>query len=131
MNKEIILDEIILGYRNLIKERYQYSILKENYDFPKTITEENVIDIKNYFLTYIYPDLNQRAILNDAFKTLDDFIKYPQKLLNLVVDSFQLIFTHGKHLPKIFNAGLKAIKSFRGATKFENAIVKKGLEKGI
>ncbi len=131
MSKEIILNEIITGYRNLIKERYQYQILKDDYDFPETINEAVVNSIKNYFLTYVYPDVEKRATLNEAFGTLDDFIKHPEKLLNLVLDSFQLIFTHGRHLPKIFNAGLKAMKSFRGATKFENALVIKAYNKKI
>lgn len=131
MDKKIVLNEIILGYRNVIEERYQYNILKTQYDFPKTINEEIVNDIKAYFLTYVYPDVAQRAELNEAFKTLDNFIKHPEKLLNLVLDSFKLIFTHGRHLPKIFNAGLKAMKSFRGATKFENALVIKAQNKII
>ena len=128
MSEQILLNEIIIGYRNLIEERYQYKILKEKYDFPETINEEVVEDIKTYFLTYVYPDVEKRAELNEAFSTLDDFIKHPEKLLNLVLPSLKLIFTHGKHLPKIFNAGLKAMKSFRGATKFENAIVEKAIE---
>ncbi|UAM99568.1 hypothetical protein K8354_07120 [Polaribacter litorisediminis] len=123
MSKELLLNDIILGYRNLIAERYEYKDLKEKYDFPKTINEKVVNDIKTYFLTYIYPNLEKRAELDEAFSTLDDFIKNPQKLLNLVLESLKLLFTHGRHLPKIFNAGLKAMKSFRGATKFENAIV--------
>lgn len=131
MPKETILNEIILGYRILIKDRYQYHLLKDSYNFPETINEEIVNDIKTYFLTYVYPDLEKRATLNEAFSTLDDFIKHPEKLLNLVLDSFQLIFTHGKHLPKIFNAGLKAMKSFRGATKFESALVTKAIHKKI
>ena len=129
MSKEILLNEIIIGYRNLIEERYQYNLLKEKYDLPESINEEVVQDIKNYFLTYVYPDLEKRTELNEAFSTLDNFIKHPEKLLNLVLPSLKLIFTHGKHLPKIFNAGLKAMKSFRGATKFENAIVQKAIAK--
>lgn len=128
MAKEILLNEIILGYRNLIEDRYKYKDLKEKYDLPKTINEEVVNDIKTYFLTYVYPNLEKRAELNEAFSTLDDFIKHPEKLLNLVVESLKLLFTHGRHLPKIFNAGLKAMKSFRGATKFENAIVQKAIQ---
>lgn len=131
MSKKKTLDKIILGYRNVIENRYQYHLLKDSYNFPETINEEIVNDIKTYFLTYVYPDLEQRKELNEAFKTLDNFIKYPEKLLNLVLDSFQLIFTHGRHLPKIFNAGLKAMKSFRGATKFENALVLKAIHKKI
>jgi hypothetical protein len=113
MDKENVLDEIILGYRNVIEKRYQYKTLSKKYNLPDTINENIVDDLKIYFLTYVYPDINRRSILNEAFTTLDAFIKKPEKLLNLVLDSFQLIFSHGRHLPKIFNAGLKAMKSFR------------------
>ena len=127
MEKEEILQEIIKGYRNVIEERYQYHKLKQHYKLPKTINEEVINDIKNYFLTYVYPDIEQRKELNEAFSSLDDFIKHPEKLLNLVIDSMRLLFSHGRHLPKIFNAGLKAMKSFRGATKFENNLAKKAI----
>ena len=122
MQKKLVLNEIIIGYRKVIKERYLFDVLKTKYDLPKTVTKSMVDDIRNYFLTYVYPDVEQRKELNDAFTTLDDFTKHPEKLLNLLMDSFKLIFSHGRHLPKIFNAGLKAMKSFRGATKFENAL---------
>ena len=131
MSDKIVLNEIIIGYRIVIEERYHYKTLKNKYDFPKTINDEIVNDIKTYFLTYVYPDVAQRAALNEAFRTLDGFIKQPEKLLNLVLDSFKLIFTHGRHLPKIFNAGLKAMKSYRGATTFENALVEKAIHNKI
>lgn len=128
MDKEEILEQIIIGYRNVIEERYQYHKLKHHYNFPETINENVINNIKNYFLTYVYPDIEQRKELNEAFSSLDDFIKHPEKLLNLVIDSMKLIFSHGRHLPKIFNAGLKAMKSFRGATKFENNLAKKAIK---
>tara|TARA_B100000767_G_scaffold259713_1_gene269697 strand:- start:116 stop:850 length:735 start_codon:yes stop_codon:yes gene_type:complete len=128
LDKEEILEQIIIGYRNVIEERYQYHKLKHHYNFPETINENVINNIKNYFLTYVYPDIEQRKELNEAFSSLDDFIKHPEKLLNLVIDSMKLIFSHGRHLPKIFNAGLKAMKSFRGATKFENNLAKKAIK---
>ena len=131
MEDNLVLNEIIAGYRAVIYKRYKYKTLKANYALPETITKTNVDDLKAYFLTYVYPDIAQREELNEAFSTLDDFIKNPEKLLNIVVDSVQLLFTHGRHLPKIFNAGLKAMKSFRGATKFENALVKKAISKKL
>ena len=110
MHKESVLNEIIIGYRKVIEERYQFDVLKTQYRLPKTVTKSMVNDIRNYFLSYVYPDIEQRKELNDAFTTLDDFTKHPEKLLNLLMDSFKLIFSHGRHLPKIFNAGLKAMK---------------------
>ena len=131
MTRNKVLNEIILGYRNVIEERYQYNILIKKYKLPNAIDDKTINDIKIYFLNYVYPDLEQRAELDDAFSTLDGFVKQPEKLLNLVLKSFKLIFSHGKHLPKIFGAGLKAMKSFRGATKFEESLVDIALEKNI
>lgn len=129
MSEDLVLNEIIIGYRKVIDKRYEYEILKDNYNIPNTINKKTVNELKNYFLTYVYPDVAQRKELDDAFRTLDDFIKNPEKLMNIVLGSLKLIFTHGKHLPKIFNAGLKAMKSFRGATKFENDLVEKAIQK--
>ena len=131
MSKKIILNEIILAYRNVIEERYQYEVLKKKHDFPKTINEEIVGEIKDYFLIYVYPNLEKRKELNEAFGALDNFIKHPEKLLNLVLDSFQLVLRQGRYLPKVFNAGLKAMKSYRGATTFENALVVIAINKNI
>ncbi|NVJ88857.1 MAG: hypothetical protein HWD82_05400 [Flavobacteriaceae bacterium] len=128
MKENEVLKGVILGYRNLIDERYTYNNLQEKYTLPNSLNAKTINNIKNYFLTYVYPDLEQRKALDDAFNTLDNFIKNPEKLIRLVLDSFTLLFTHGKHLRKIFNAGIKAMKSFRGATKFENSLVKVALK---
>ena len=57
--------------------------------------------------------------MNEAFESLDSYIKRPEKLLRMLLDSIKLFFRHGRHLPKILNTGLKAIKSFRVANNFE------------
>ena len=131
MNSEKVSQEIIIGYRKLVEERYQFDKLIKKHDLPESVTEDDINNIRNYFLTYVYPDIAQRKELDEAFKTLDGYIKKPEKLLNILLDSFKLIFSHGKHLPKIFNAGLQAMKSFRGATKFEKSLTKIAIDKGV
>jgi len=123
MSKENILNEIITGYRNVIYQRYQYHDIKSKYGLPASIDEETVTSLREYFLNYIYPELAKRKELNDAFESLDSFIKHPEKLLRILVDSIKLIFQYGRHLPKILNAGLKAMKAFRAATKLEDKLV--------
>ena len=130
-NKEEILKEIIRGYRNSIRERYQYEKLKEHYQFPKSISKETVVGFRDFFLDYIYPDYEKRMELDQAFKSLDDYIKAPKKLVQIALDASKLLFMYGRNLPKIFNAGLKALKSFRAATKFESIFIKKAIENNI
>lgn len=131
MDKDIIFEEIVIGYRNLIDERYQYKKLSKHYDLPSSIDEQTIHDIKIYFLTYIYPNLERRKEMDNAFEALDKYTKRPRVLLNLLAESFKLIFTHGKYLPKILFSGLQALKSFKGTTKFENALVEKAIEQNV
>ena len=131
MTKENVLKEIIIGYRNTISQRYQYQFIKDTYGLPNSINEETVNQLRVYFLTYMYPTNEKRTELNEAFDSLDDFIKHPQKLLSLLLDAVKLIFKYGRHLPKILNAGLGAMKTYKAATNFENNLVTEAIKNGI
>jgi len=131
MVREKILEEIIEGYRNTIYQRYQYQNIKDTFGIPESINEEIVNQLRNYFLNYMYPEYNMRAELNEAFKSLDNYIKHPQKLLRILLDAAKLIFRYGRHLPKILNSGLKAMKTFRAATNFENNLVDEAIKNKI
>ena len=47
------------------------------------------------------------------------------------MDTSNLIFNYGIHLPKILNTGLKVMKSFRAATGFENMLVDEAIKNRI
>ena len=131
MEREEILKEIIEGYRNTISQRYQYKNINSKYEIPESITEETVNSIRDYFLNYIYPDFEKRAELNEAFQSLDNYTKHPEKLIRVLVDSVRLIFSHGRHLPKILKSGLKAMNTFKAATNFENNLVDEAIKNKI
>ena len=128
MTREKIAEDIIEGYRNTIYQRYQYQNIKHQYDIPESINEETVNLLRNYFLNYIYPEFNKRAELNESFKSLDSYIKHPKKLLSILLDTSNLIFKYGIHLPKILNTSLKVMKSYRAATGFENMLVDEAIK---
>jgi len=131
MAREKILEDIIEGYRNTIYQRYQYQNIKDKYGIPESINEETVNQLRNYFLNYMYPEYNTRTELNEAFKSLDDYIKHPQKLLRILLDAVKLIYSYGRHLPKILHTGLNAMKTFRAATNFENSLVDEAIKNKI
>ncbi len=122
-----ILAEVILGYRKVIKDRYQYDTLHQKYDLPPFFTAARISLFRDYFLDYIYPPPAKRAELDEAFQSLDGYIQQPKKLLRILLDSGRLIFKYGRHLPKILSAGLKALRSFRTATQFENKLVEQAI----
>lgn len=131
MNREKVLKAIIEGYRNSIHQRYQYQNIKDKYEIPESINEETVNILRNYWLTYIYPEFNKRRELNEAFQSLDNYIKHPKKLLRLLLNATKLIFNYGRHLPKILTTGLKAMKTFRAAERFENSFVDEAIKNKI
>lgn len=131
MTPNQVLEEIIQAYRITIYERYQFQDIKKHYDIPETINEETVNQLRDYFLNYIYPEASQRKELNEAFDSLDDYIKHPHKLIGILSDAIKLVFKYGIHLPKILSAGFDAMKTFQAATKFENNLVKEAINNKI
>ena len=125
--KSQILKEVIIGYRKVVQDRYLYKNLKDRKDFPDSFTEQRVDKFKSYFLNNLYPPPEKREVLNEVFDSLDNYIKHPEKLMRVLVDSTSLIFKYGRHLPKIVRAGLKALKSFRSASRFEENLVEKAI----
>ncbi len=131
MVREKVLEGIIEGYRNSIAQRYQYQNISSKYEIPKSIDEEIVNSIRNYFLDYVYPESKKRVELNEAFKSLDNYTRHPEKLLRILVDSARLLFSHGRHLPKILKSGLKAMNTFKAATNFETKLVDAAIQNNI
>lgn len=131
MKKSIVLDGIIEAYRALISERYQYDYLKQNYDLPASFDRERVDRFRHYFLENIYPEPKKRTKLNEAFSSLDEYIKHPEKMIRLLVESAKLMFKHGRHLPKILSAGLKAMRSYRAANNFEMQLVSQAVKTSL
>lgn len=123
-----ILNGIIEGHRRLLFERYDYDRIASQYELPPSFTIEKVGPLRTYFLEYIYPTIERRQELDDAFASLDSHIRQPEKLGRIVLDSASLLFKYGRHLPKIFRAGFKALQSFRSASKIEQMLAQKATE---
>jgi len=130
MDRAEILHEAIIGHRAVIEERYRYGRIIEEYDVPHTFTQERLDPISTFFLEYIYPDTDRRKEIDEAFASLDHHIDHPEHLGRIVMDSASLLFKFGRHLPKIFKAGLSALRSFRAAARIEGLIADKAIEVG-
>lgn len=117
-----MLISIIIAYRQVISERYDYDQIIERYDIPDTFTRDKFDALRSYFLNYIYPPPEERARLNAAFESLEQHIANPKFLLNVLMDSFGVLFKYGRHLPKILRTGLQAMQSFKKANHFEEQL---------
>ncbi len=130
-NERHIRNEVIIGFRAIIEARYQFDSLQANYDLPPSFDQKRVNQFRDYFLNYIYPPPEKRAKLDDAFESLEGYTKNPEKLLRLLLDSARLVFKYGRHLPKILQAGIKALRSFLSASAFENKLVRLAIASDI
>ena len=126
-----LLNEVIVAYRKMLEKRYQYDSICELFHVPESFTRERVDQFRNYFLDYVYPSPDVRAELEEAFKSLDNFVLQPGKVLQVLMDSTFVLLKHGRQIPRIMKTGLKAFQSFKSATTFENQLVKAAVEKGI
>lgn len=116
------LKAVIEGYRLVIHSRYDYDRLQKHLELPNTFGKEKLEALRNYFLQSIYPPVDQREHLNDAFQHLERHIANPKYLLNILKDSFGIVLRYGVHLPKMLKTGLKALRSFQTVSNFEKTL---------
>ncbi len=131
MNTDNVQEGIINGYRDFIYNRYQFEAIKGKYEIPNAINESVLIELRAYYLTHVYPEYSERKALNEAFNSLDKYIQQPQKLIAILFDASKLLFKYGRSLPKILGTGLKALKTFKSASNFENTLIKDAVKKKL
>ena len=129
-NDKEILKGVIIGFRKLIYDRYQYDDVVSKYEIPDSFDEERMGLYRNFFLGQIYPHPKNREPLEEAFRSLDNYLTHPDKLLRILFDSAAIVFRHGRSIPRLMGAGIKAFKSFRTATDFEVKLVRKAKSSG-
>lgn len=79
-------------------------------------------------MDYVYPPIEKRRLLDNAFDSLDNHIKNPKALLSILLSSGGLLLRYGRHLPKILRTAMLALQSFKTANQFEQKLVQKAEE---
>lgn len=125
-----ILNGVIIGFRKLIENRYQFENIQGNYEIPDSFDEERVARYREFFLEQVYPHPEKRELLDEAFRSLDNYLTHPDKLVRILFDSVSIVLRHGRSIPRLMNAGIKAFRSFRIATEFEAKLVRKARSSG-
>ncbi len=131
MEKNEVASAVIEAYRELIRQRYQHAYLSTHYDIPASFDNDRISLFRNFFLDFIYPPIEKRKQLDAAFESLDRHIKNPKHLLSILIDSSRILFKFGRHLPKILNAAIKALRSFRKANHFEDRLTSEAFHQGL
>ena len=115
MNKPTPLKEkefglLILAYRKSLQKSFQ--------EFT-SIDQATVDRLTSYFLELLYPELEERIKLDQAFEALASFVHSPDKMFGLLGSIGTIIFKFGKQFFSAAKAGVSALKSYVTAHKFE------------
>ncbi|MEZ4984674.1 MAG: hypothetical protein R2795_06515 [Saprospiraceae bacterium] len=131
MHEQAVREAFIYAYRSLVEARYDYDTLQAKHPLPPSFDRERLERFRTFFLTWFYPTPEKRAELDASFAHLQDYIRHPDKLLRIVIDSGKLMLQLGRHLPRVVQSGLHTFQSFLQATRFEEHIIQEAIRQQI
>ncbi|GIV33524.1 MAG: hypothetical protein KatS3mg031_1059 [Chitinophagales bacterium] len=131
MEKEQLAAHLIDKYRETVARRYNYRYLSEQFDLPDQLTEDVVEDLRNYFLTWLYPPAAERKKVDEAFESLRSFIQKPAKTWALLGSMANAIFRFGMQFPQALKAGMVSLESYLDAKRFEQELLEAALKLGL
>lgn len=129
VNEQELKDHLVDRYRELVSQRYDYQIIKD--DLPDGVDEEIVNALRHYFLTYLYPPASQRKELDEAFSHLENYVTNPAKVWGILGNLAGAIFRFGSLLIDALKAGLVSLDTHVAAKKFEDNMFKAALKDGF
>lgn len=124
-----LASHLILQYRQLIEERYQYDSLVDILKIPDQISREDVDKVREFFLKSVYPPPEQREELDSAFRNLKSYILNPAKAIGLLGNVALASLSFGSKLPKAIKAGMVSLESYLSARNFEERLLEVAVEK--
>lgn len=114
---------IIDKYRENIANRYQYETLKAK-GLPTEVNKKIADALRSYFLENLYPESSQRAKLDAAFSNLENYVKKPAKVFDLLGNLTSAIFKFGLQFPSAIKAGITSLEAYTATISYENILTK-------
>lgn len=129
--KENLLEEknfhlIINAYRSSLLSRYGTENL-QRYPELAEIDRPTVDRLVHYFLELLYPPLEERKKLDNAFQSLSNFVHSPSKLMGVLGNIPYAVVKFGKMLFSALQAGMNALRSYLAAHRFERKLYEAAL----
>ncbi len=136
--KDTLLQEkdfnlIIDAYRKSLIIRYSESNLNRYAELSK-INRSTIDKLIHYFLELLYPPMEERLKLDNAFNSLSNFVHSPSKLMGVLGNIPYAVMKFGKMLFSALQAGMSALRSYLSAHKFERLLYDAAIpliEKGV
>jgi hypothetical protein len=122
MNVEL-KNHLIEKYRESIKARYDFDVVKKDKKFPRVFTREMVDELRDFFLQNLYSPPAHREQLDAAFKQLETYIAHPTKVWGLLGNLASAVFQFGFHFPAALRTGMSALQTHTTARHFEDMLL--------
>lgn len=130
MNVEL-KNHLIEKYRESIKARYDYDIVKKDKRFPRMFTRQTVDELRDFFLANLYSPPSHREKLDAAFKQLETYVAHPTKVWGLLGNLASAIFQFGFHFPAALRTGMTALQTHTTARHFEDMLLQTAIDRNF
>jgi len=121
---------LINKYRELVSRRYD-ELIKNIDKTNLNLGADVAYEIKDFFLSDVYPDPDRRRKLDAAFAELKNFTTNPSLIWGLLGSLPVAIMQFGMQFPAAIRAGLTSLQAYTSAIGFEEAMLHAALEKGF
>jgi hypothetical protein len=121
---------LINKYRDLVSRRYD-ELIKNIHKTNLNLGADVAREIKDFFLTDVYPDPARRRKLDAAFGELRNFTTNPALIWGLLGSLPVAIMQFGMQFPSAIRAGLTSLQAYTSAIGFEEAMLSAAIEKGF
>ena len=112
---------IIDAYRKSLLLRYSEENIKKFPELSK-VDRTTIDKLVKYFLELLYPPLEDRLKLDNAFASLSNFVHSPSKLMGVLGNIPYAVMKFGKMLFSALQAGMNALRSYLAAHRFEKEL---------
>jgi hypothetical protein len=109
---------IIEFYRGEIARRYALENVRRFENFSN-VTDDQITELRGYFLEHIYPPADRREVLDDAINRMGEVLRSPRRLRPLMKTVVSSVFRLGFSLPTAIRAGLSTLDAYVEARKLE------------
>lgn len=121
---------VIDAYRDHLSRRYTTENIYRFEDL-RVFPEGKIKQIRDFFLTHLYPASAERKKLDEAFENLGKILRSPRKLMPLVGTAFSSIWKLGSLIPAAISGGLSTLQMYLEIRRLETTMMKNWQEKGL
>lgn len=114
--------ELLEAYRHSLVIRYS---AENRSRFPEfsSLSDSKIQSLIQFFLEFLYPPIEERKTLDEAFNSLASFVYNPSKIWGILGNLALSIFQFGRHFIAALKAGLAALHSYVTAHRLEGRLL--------